>query len=196
MEAVSDPGLQKSFYSHRITFKVLWGRSGWQGCLCPCAAEHLLELWAYVRSYPNIFNFICRCSVLIHQKTAAQMSPGQSISHLKKPEDSVVLISVMDENVGYMYDKDCSQDQLSLLFYSVKGQCVREQILLQILVTLMPMLSVLLRFQQPPFCLHLNFLTPGTPWRLCFRQWNKLYTFRNWDITGEQQRISEKQEFK
>lgn len=30
-------------------------------------------------SHPNIFNFICHCSMLVHQKTDAQTSTGQSI---------------------------------------------------------------------------------------------------------------------
>lgn len=39
----------------------------------------------------------------------------------------------------WAYDKDCSQELLTVLFYSVNGQCVRQQSLLQIMVMLMSM---------------------------------------------------------
>lgn len=74
VETVSDSRLQKpmtlpSFYIQRCG-------TGWadrdmcmQQSICLCELTNL--------GHPNIFDFKCHCSVLICQKTAAQMFPGQ-----------------------------------------------------------------------------------------------------------------------
>lgn len=95
------PRTAEALYSQCITFTVLWDRSGWQGCLCLSAADHLFELWTYALEPLQHFQF--RMSLLSAGPPENSCSDvlWQSI-HLQINLRPLLCPSVMDEKVGYM----------------------------------------------------------------------------------------------